>query len=210
MSILALIGLGTNVGDRKANLDGAVAALAETPGIEVRAVSSYREIASVGGPGGQGAYLNAAAAVEARLSPLELLRVLHAIEDRAGRVRVVRWGERTLDLDLLLFGDQILDTPELQVPHLRMAVRRFVLAPLAEVAPEAVDPLTGRTVAQLLANLDRRPRYLALSNDGAPDLFARLVDGLSAVGFHRGKGALDWRSDPGGSAPERHDAAAQP
>ncbi len=209
MSILALIGLGTNVGDRKANLDGAVAALAETPGIEVRAVSSYREIASVGGPGGQGAYLNAAAAVEARLSPLELLRVLHAIEDRAGRVRVVRWGERTLDLDLLLFGDQILDTPELQVPHLRMAVRRFVLAPLAEVAPEAVDPLTGRTVAQLLANLDRRPRYLALSNDGAPDLFAPWSMGSRRSGSIGGKGPSTGEATREGRA-ERHDAAAQP
>jgi 2-amino-4-hydroxy-6-hydroxymethyldihydropteridine diphosphokinase len=189
---LALIGLGSNLGDRKANLDGALAALSGTPGIEVRAVSSFHETASVGGPPGQGAFLNAAAALEVGLSPPELLRALHAIEAGARRLREVCWGVRTLDLDLLLFGDQILDTPALLVPHPRMAVRRFVLAPLAEVAPKAVDPLTRRTMAELLANLDRRPRYLALANDGAADLFSRLVAELSAVGLNRGKQPSDW------------------
>ena len=191
MGTLALIGLGSNLGDRKANLDGALAALSGTPGIEVRAVSSFHETASVGGPRGQGAFLNAAAALEVGLSPPDLLRALHAIEAGARRVREVSWGARTLDLDLLLFGDQILDTPALLVPHPRMAVRRFVLAPLAEVAPKAVDPLTRRTMAELLANLDRRPRYLALANDGAADLFSRLVAELSAVGIHRGRQPSD-------------------
>ena len=194
MGTLALIGLGSNLGDRKANLDGALAALSGTPGIEVRAVSSFHETASVGGPRGQGAFLNAAAALEVGLSPPELLRALHAIEAGARRFREVCWGVRTLDLDLLLFGDQILDTPALLVPHPRMAVRRFVLAPLAEVTPKAVDPLTRRTIAELLANLDRRPRYLALANDGAADLFSRLVAELSAVGLHRGKQASDWEN----------------
>jgi 2-amino-4-hydroxy-6-hydroxymethyldihydropteridine diphosphokinase len=151
MGTLALIGLGSNLGDRKARLDAAVAALAEAPGIVLQAVSRYHETAPVGGPAGQGDYLNAAAAVETALEPLELLHVLQEIERRAGRVRTVHWGPRTLDLDLLLFGDRVIATDALQVPHPRMAERLFVLAPLAEIAPGAVDPVTGRTIAELLA-----------------------------------------------------------
>jgi 2-amino-4-hydroxy-6-hydroxymethyldihydropteridine diphosphokinase len=165
MATLALIGLGSNLGDRKAHLDRAVAALSAAPGVTVRAASSYHETSPVGGPGGQGAFLNAAAALETTLEPLALLDALHAIEAEAGRVRRVHWGERTLDLDLLLFGDAVLRTDRLRVPHPMMALRRFVLAPLAEVAPEAVDPVTGRTVRGLLANLDRRPSYVALAGD---------------------------------------------
>jgi 2-amino-4-hydroxy-6-hydroxymethyldihydropteridine diphosphokinase len=151
MGTVALIGLGSNLGDRKAQLDAAVAALAVAPGIELRTVSRYHETAPVGGPEGQGPYLNAAAAVETTLEPLELLRVLQEIERRAGRVRTVRWGPRTLDLDLLLFGDRVIATDALHVPHPLMAERLFVLAPLAEIAPGAVDPVTGRTVAELLS-----------------------------------------------------------
>src|SRR4051794_25822954 len=110
MGTLALIGLGSNLGDRKANIDLAIAALSETPGVTVRAISSYHETAPVGGPGGQGAFLNAAASLDTALDPHALLRHLQQMENRAGRVRSVRWGERTLDLDLLLFGDLVLDT----------------------------------------------------------------------------------------------------
>src|SRR5205823_5990645 len=116
MGTLALIGLGSNLGDRQAILDAAVAALAETPGVEVRAVSSYHETAPAGGPAGQGTFLNAAARLETVLDPLELLRVLQAIERRAGRTRTVRWGQRLLDLDLLIHGCKFLDTPELMLP----------------------------------------------------------------------------------------------
>jgi 2-amino-4-hydroxy-6-hydroxymethyldihydropteridine diphosphokinase len=150
-----LIGLGSNLGDRRAALEGAIAALAETPGILVRKVSTFHETEPVGGPSGQGRYLNAAAVLETSLDPFALLKVLQAIEARFGRVRTVRWGERTLDLDLLLFGDRIIDTPELVVPHPRYATRRFVLEPLAELAPEAVDPVRQRTIRELLAELDQ-------------------------------------------------------
>ena len=153
----ALIGLGSNLGDRQAALDGAVAALAATPGILVRKVSTFYETEPVGGPPGQGAYLNAAAVLETSLDPFALLKVLQEIEARFGRVRTVRWGERTLDLDLLLFGDRIIETPELVVPHPRYAARRFVLEPLAEVAPEAVDPVRKRTIRELLADLVPEP-----------------------------------------------------
>ena len=161
----ALIGLGSNLGDRKAHLDRAVGALCRVPGVSAVAVSRYRETPPVGGPGGQGAFLNAAASLVTNLDPEPLLDVLQDVERDAGRVRGERWGERTLDLDLLLFGRLRLDTPRLRLPHPRMALRRFVLAPLAEVAPDAVDPVTGRAVADLLANLDRRPSYVALARD---------------------------------------------
>jgi 2-amino-4-hydroxy-6-hydroxymethyldihydropteridine diphosphokinase len=157
MSSLALIGLGSNLGDRRAALEGAVAALGATPGIVVRNVSSFHETAPVGGPPGQGMFLNAAAALETKLDPFQILGVLEEIEARFGRVRTVPWGERTLDLDLLLFGDRIIDTPRLTIPHPRFSTRRFVLEPLAEVAPTAVDPVTKRTVAELLADLGPAP-----------------------------------------------------
>jgi len=157
-SSLASIGLGSNLGDRRLALEGAIAALTEAPGVVVRDRSSFHETEPVGGPSGQGSYLNAAAVLETTLGPFDLLRLLQAIEARFGRARTVRWSERTLDLDLLLYDDRIIDTPELVVPHPRFSTRRFVLAPLAEIAPGAVDPITNRTVAALLADLDRDSR----------------------------------------------------
>jgi len=199
MGTLALISLGSNLGDRKARLDSAVATLAEAPGVLVRAVSSYHETAPVGGPGGQGAFLNAAAALATSLDPTDLLSLLQSIEQSAGRIRTVRWGERSLDLDLLLYGDRRLrsshcpvgghDEIELIVPHPRLAVRRFVLAPLAEIGRDAIDPCTGRTVADLLANLDRRPSLVALHHRCASreSLFLKLVPRLRAVGLYYGE-----------------------
>jgi 2-amino-4-hydroxy-6-hydroxymethyldihydropteridine diphosphokinase len=157
MSSLALIGLGSNQGDRRALLEGAIAALTATPGVAVREVSSFHQTDPIGGPSGQTKYLNAAAVIETTLDPIALLQVLQEIETRFGRVRTVRHGERTLDLDLLLFDDRIIDTPELIVPHPRYSERRFVLGPLAEIAPAAVDPITKRTIAELLADLDPGP-----------------------------------------------------
>jgi 2-amino-4-hydroxy-6-hydroxymethyldihydropteridine diphosphokinase len=171
---MAQIALGSNLGDRKAALDQAVTALEQIPGTTVRAVSSYHETAPVGGPAGQAAFLNAAVDVDTTLEPLELLHALQQIENAAGRTRESHWGARTLDLDLLLYGDRVIRTPchfnrvfgghsmpELVVPHPRMAVRRFALAPLAEIAPGTRHPLTGRTVSEMLANLDRRPSVLS-------------------------------------------------
>jgi 2-amino-4-hydroxy-6-hydroxymethyldihydropteridine diphosphokinase len=153
----ALIGLGSNLGDRRATLESALAQLSAAPGVVVAKVSSFHETAPVGGPEGQGLFLNAAAALDTTLEPLPLLHLLLDIEARHGRTRTVHWGPRTLDLDLLLFDDRVVNTPELSVPHPRLAVRRFVLEPLAEIAPDAVNPVTKRTVLEMLADLDRAP-----------------------------------------------------
>ncbi|AGA29639.1 2-amino-4-hydroxy-6-hydroxymethyldihydropteridine diphosphokinase [Singulisphaera acidiphila] len=189
----ALIGLGSNLGDRRSNLESAIDALAGTPGVEVRAVSTFHETSPVGGPEGQGAFLNAAASLETELDPEPLLDLLNAIEARAKRVRVVHWGARTLDLDLLLFDSQVIRTPRLTLPHPRMALRRFVLAPLSEIASTAVDPITTRSIGDLLANLDRRPSSLALLGDDAPfkEAIARLL--VSRLGATTGPSLTDFQ-----------------
>jgi 2-amino-4-hydroxy-6-hydroxymethyldihydropteridine diphosphokinase len=155
---LAHIALGSNLGDRKANLDGAIKALATRPGITLKAVSRYMETAPVGVDEQQGPYLNAAASLETSLDPFEMHRLLLEIETLFGRVRGERWAARTLDLDLLLFGDQVITTEVLTVPHPRMHMRRFVLEPLSEIAPNAVDPRGGKTITQLLDDLCHMPR----------------------------------------------------
>jgi 2-amino-4-hydroxy-6-hydroxymethyldihydropteridine diphosphokinase len=186
MTSPAWIGLGSNLGDRRVILTSALAALDRSPGVTLRAVSSYHETRPVGGPPGQGPFLNAAAHLETTLDPHQLLAVLQTIEAEAGRVRTVRWGERTLDLDLLFFAHTLVDTPELTLPHPRLAVRRFVLAPLAEIASTFVDPTTGRMIASLLANLDRKPRLVAIDGwdgDRKAEVFERLVEELPGFGI---------------------------
>jgi 2-amino-4-hydroxy-6-hydroxymethyldihydropteridine diphosphokinase len=195
MNPRALIGLGSNLGDRRAILDGAVESLRTCPGVNPVGVSSYHETRPIGGPPGQGAFLNAAALLEPTLDPFQLLGVLQEIESRHGRERSVRWGERTLDLDLLLYGDTVLATPALVLPHPRFAFRRFALAPAAEVAPAEIDPLTGKSVAELLANIDRRPSLLCIDlldrNELTPDpgplpfVFRKAVERLGALGLSR-------------------------
>jgi 2-amino-4-hydroxy-6-hydroxymethyldihydropteridine diphosphokinase len=153
MPATAYIALGSNLGDRKENLDQAVHLLGQQAGVRVVRVSSYRETEPVGGPPGQGRFLNAAAELHTDLGPNELLRVLLEIEQRLGRVRREHHGPRTIDLDLLLYGQLILMEPELTVPHPRMHERRFVLEPLAEIAPDALHPGQGETVLTLLRKL---------------------------------------------------------
>jgi 2-amino-4-hydroxy-6-hydroxymethyldihydropteridine diphosphokinase len=131
----AYLALGSNLGDRRAFLQGAVDTLAQTAGIDVIACSRVYETAPVGGPQ-QGDYLNAVVAVETDLDPWALLQVAHECEENARRVRNVRFGPRTLDVDILCFGELSLDEPDLTIPHPRMWERGFVLVPLREIAPE--------------------------------------------------------------------------
>ena len=154
----ALIGLGGNLGDRRANLRKALALLNRAPGVRVLSVSRFIETAPVGGPAGQGRYLNAAARAETTLSPADLLAALHRIEAALGRdrKREVRWGPRTCDLDILLMGSMIVKTKDLTIPHPRMHERLFVLRPLAKIAPRAVHPILHKTVARLLVELEGR------------------------------------------------------
>ena len=128
-----LLGLGSNLGDRRRHLRDAVDSL---PG--VTRVSNVYETDPVGGPGGQGPYLNIVVAIESDAAARQLLGMCHRIESAAGRVRGERWGPRTLDLDILWIDGETIDEPDLQVPHPRMAARRFVMVPLLDVAPDVV------------------------------------------------------------------------
>lgn len=127
----AFLALGSNLGDREAHIRAAVEALPD-----VVAVSPIYETDPVGGPDGQGPFLNAVVELDTALSPRELLDWCRRCEAAAGRVRTERWGPRTLDVDVLLVGDLVVDEPDLQVPHPRMWERDFVLRPLADLAPE--------------------------------------------------------------------------
>jgi 2-amino-4-hydroxy-6-hydroxymethyldihydropteridine diphosphokinase len=128
----AYLGIGSNLGDRLGHLQAAVDGLAAADGIVVAAVSAVYETEPVGGPA-QPDYLNAVVVVDTTLTPRGLLEAGQRLEEAAGRVRRERWGPRTLDVDLLAFGDLEIDEPDLQVPHPRWREREFVLAPLADV-----------------------------------------------------------------------------
>jgi|SRR3990172_6087488 len=150
----AYVGLGSNLGERERMLRDALDLLAQVPGIELIAVSSFSETDPVGYLD-QPRFVNAAAALETTLAPRELLGELLAVERRLGRTREgqPRFGPRTIDLDLLLYEDEVVDEHGLTVPHARLHERRFVLEPLAELDAELVVPGRGR-VTDLLAELD--------------------------------------------------------
>jgi 2-amino-4-hydroxy-6-hydroxymethyldihydropteridine diphosphokinase len=139
----AYLGIGSNLGDRLANLQRAVDGLARVPGVSAAVVSPVYETEPIGGPE-QPEYLNAVVAVDTTLTPRALLDLARELEDAAGRVRVERWGPRTLDVDVLLVGDETVDEPDLQVPHPRMHERGFVMAPLADLDPALAKPSPAR------------------------------------------------------------------
>ncbi len=146
------IALGSNLGDSRAIVESALKTLAHTPGFTLLRQSPFYQTAAVGPP--QPDYINACALCATNLEPHAVLSALLQIEHAFGRIRRERWGARLLDLDLLLYDDRVLDSPDLQIPHPRLIERAFVLVPLADIAPDWVEPVSGQAIAQLAQQVD--------------------------------------------------------
>ena len=152
--ITAYIGLGSNLGNRRKLISQALSLLEDCPEVELSGVSRLRTTTAVGGPSGQGDFLNAVARITCRMSAEDLLKRLLEIENRLGRKRLEKWGPREIDLDILLFGDRIIDKEELKVPHPLMSSRGFVMTPMVELAEEVVHPQLGKTMREILNLLE--------------------------------------------------------
>ncbi len=159
---VVLLALGSNVGDRAAKLAAAVGALAALPNVRILRNSASHETRPVGGPPNQSQFLNAAVLLETDQSPADLLRTILSIEHELGRTRDERRGPRSIDIDILLYDDKQIATPELIIPHPRLAFRRFVLTPATEIASQWRHPVLGRTLGELLRHLNTVRPYVAI------------------------------------------------
>lgn len=147
------LSIGSNMGDKKAYLDFAVSSLKNDKNIKVIKVSSYIETAPYGYTD-QDTFLNGCIEIETIYSPHKLLKAINTIESNADRKREIHWGPRTLDIDIVLYGDKIINDEKLTIPHIDMENRLFVLSPLNEIAPYAIDPLNGKPVREMLKALE--------------------------------------------------------
>ncbi len=150
------------MGDSPVTLSAAINEIAALPNIRLIRQSGWYRTQPVGGPAGQSDYVNGAALVETTIPPLTLLAEMQQIEDRHGRTRAERWGPRTLDIDLLIYGNEVSETEMLTLPHPRMSFRRFVLEPAVEIAPKMLHPINGWPLQQLLLHLDQASDLLAI------------------------------------------------
>jgi 2-amino-4-hydroxy-6-hydroxymethyldihydropteridine diphosphokinase len=155
-NVTAYIALGSNLGDRAHHLLTAISKLSNSENIALRRVSSILDNPAVGGPTDAPPFLNCAVEIQTSLGSHNLLHHLLEIEKSMGRARKVKWEPRMIDLDLLLYGEQIISSHELVIPHPLMHERRFVIQPLAEIAPNAVHPVLQMTMAGLLESLTRQ------------------------------------------------------
>lgn len=162
-----LIGLGSNLGDRAQRLEQALTLLDSEPDCTLLRRSAWYQTQAIGGPADQPAFLNGAAVIETTLDPEPFHARLLSVEARLGRRREVRWAPRTIDLDLLLYDDRVIELPDLVVPHPRMVVRRFVLVPGAEIAADWLHPTLGWTLGRLLDHIDHAAAYLAMTGPAA-------------------------------------------
>jgi len=177
-----LIGLGSNLGDRAAQLAEACRLLCGHPQIERLESSTHHRTRPVGGPADQEMFLNAALRIRTSLAPHDLLRVVHGIEQQLGRERRQRWGPRAIDIDVLLYDERVEESGDLVLPHPRMAVRRFVLAPACEIAADMVHPTTGWTLGTLLRRLDEPPRWVAIAGTDAGQTAQLAASVVAATG----------------------------
>lgn len=203
----ALLALGSNLGRPAENLDQAVGKISFFPKTFLLARSSWHGTKPIGGPAGQGDFLNGSVLVETCLTPLELSREIHNLESCMGRERRVRWDARLIDIDMLLYGNEIVSTRTLTVPHPRMTFRQFVLEPASEIAGAMTQPLCGWTLARLTKHLGQqtKPVIALVASDPkrAGELAKHLDDQLSgdaAVKPNTGKSieiATTWPQDRG-------------
>lgn len=204
-AVRCLIGCGANLGCRREQLDQAIDILRFMPGINLLEVSRFIETRPIGGPPGQPAFLNAACLIETSFGPEDLMAMLTAVENTLDRRRDQRWGPRSIDLDLLLHGDRVVENDRLQLPHPRMTTRRFVLEPAAEIAPELEHPLAGCTIGALLENISQRHLHVAVvgvPGSGCPEIAAAVADVTLARLLHAPTPL------PSGSDPEAATAAS--
>jgi 2-amino-4-hydroxy-6-hydroxymethyldihydropteridine diphosphokinase len=174
-----LLAVGANLGERKVTLGRSLDALSRLPRTRMIARSTWHETAPVGGIGHQPSFLNGAVLLETAISPQELASQLRQIELHLGRERHARWDARKIDLDILLYGDQTIATPDLEVPHPRMAFRRFVLDPACEIAGELIHPTSGWMLAALRHHWQTLPHTVTVQSQDR-----QLADWLSRELLH--------------------------